>query len=120
MNGKHVLVVDDASVARVVLRQILIKSGFEVFEADNGRDAIRTYNTVRPDVVTMDLQMDSMNGLTTIQGILTIDPRARIVVCSSTQDPHLVVQAIRMGARAFVAKPFTPETLNAALAKALA
>lgn len=117
--GKVVLVVDDAAVARTLLRAILVKGEYDVVEADSGAAAIRSYHTLRPAAVTMDLLMDSMNGLVAIQAIRTIDPDARIVVISSTSDANIVQQAIKLGVKAFVAKPFQPATLLAAIEKAL-
>lgn len=116
---KVVLIVDDAAVARTLLRAILAKGDYDVIEADSGANAIRSFHTQRPDIVTMDLLMDSMNGLVAIQAIKTIDPDARIVVISSTTEPNIVQQAIKLGVKAFVAKPFQPAILLGAVEKAL-
>ena len=116
---KVVLIVDDAAVARTLLRAILVKGDYDVVEADSGANAIRSFHSLRPDIVTMDLLMDSMNGLVAIQAIKTIDPDARIIVISSTTEPNIVQQAIKLGVKAFVAKPFQPGILLGAVEKAL-
>lgn len=118
-NGKTVLVVDDASVARVLLRQVLGRGGYTVIEAESGQDAIRMFSAHRPDVVTMDILMDAINGMVAIQALMRIDPNARIVVISATSDPNVVTQSLKLGVRGFVSKPFQPANLLSALQRAL-
>ena len=64
-------------------------------------------------------ELDGIDGTTAIRGILQVDPNARIVVCSSTSDAHIVVNLLKLGAKGYVTKPFTPDklmtTVNAAL-----
>lgn len=115
-----VLIVDDAAIARSLLRAILTKEGFNVVEAENGQDAIRKFHALRPQLVTMDIMMDSMNGMIAIQALMTIDPQARIIVCSSTSDQNVVTQTARLGVRGFVTKPFTHTSIASAVRRALA
>jgi two-component system chemotaxis response regulator CheY len=117
--ARRALVVDDASIMRTIVGHLLRDASYDVSEATNGAEAIQTFFTWRPHIVIMDLTMDGMDGTTAIRGILAIDPNARIVVCSSTSDAHVVVNLIKLGAKGYVTKPFTPEkllqTVNAAL-----
>jgi len=119
-NGKRVLVVDDVATTRSILRKILSEQGYEVIEADSGEDAIKMYHAEKPDAVTMDIHLAKVSGLGAIQVILRIDPGARIIVCSAEYSPQYVLETLRMGAKAYIAKPFTTETVMTAVAKAFA
>jgi two-component system, chemotaxis family, chemotaxis protein CheY len=119
-NGKRVLVVDDAPTTRAILRRILTSHGYEVIEAQSGEDAIRLYHEQRPDVVTMDLHMDKISGLGATQVILKLDPDARIIVCSSEESPRYKAESLRIGAKAYISKPFNVQDVLEALARAFA
>ena len=76
--AKRVMIVDDAAVMRVMLKQLLTKNGYEVvMEATSGSDAVAKYPTVKPDLVTMDITMPDMDGITAVQEILKLDPNAK-------------------------------------------
>jgi two-component system chemotaxis response regulator CheY len=116
----NVLIVDDLAFIKMVLRDILEKSGFHVVgEASNGEQAIAMYQERRPDVVLMDITMPDMDGLTALKRIKEIDPEARVIICSALGQQRLIVQAIQLGARDFIVKPFQPPRVVAALKKAL-
>jgi two-component system chemotaxis response regulator CheY len=116
----NVLIVDDLAFIKIVLRDIIEKSGFRVVgEASNGEQAIVLYQDLRPDVVLMDITMPGMDGLTALKRIREIDPAARVIICSALGQQRLIVQAIQLGAKDFIVKPFQPERVVSALKKAL-
>jgi two-component system, chemotaxis family, chemotaxis protein CheY len=116
----NVLIVDDLQFIKIVLRDILEKSGFHVVgEASNGKQAVAMYQERRPDVVLMDITMPDMDGLTALKKIKEIDPEARVIICSALGQQKLIVQAIQLGARDFIVKPFQPPRVVSALKKAL-
>jgi two-component system chemotaxis response regulator CheY len=116
----NVMIVDDLAFIKIVLRDILEKAGFRVVgEASNGDEAIRVYLDKRPDVVLMDITMPGMDGLTALKKIREHDPRARIIICSALGQQRLIVQAIQLGAKDFIVKPFQPQRIISALKKAL-
>lgn len=119
-NGKRVLVVDDAPTTRAILRKILTAQGYEVIEAQSGEEAIKLYHEHRPDVVTMDVHMDKVSGLGATQVILKLDPNARIIVCSSEESALYKSESLRLGAKAYISKPFNASDVLEALAKAFA
>ncbi len=120
MAERRALVVDDTSIMRMIVGKVLREQHYEVVEATNGGEAIQLFMRNRPDIVILDLNMDPIDGTTALRGILSVDPQARIVVCSSTSDAHVVVNLIKLGARGYITKPFTPDRLMQAVNEALA
>ncbi|WP_217585520.1 response regulator [Lentibacillus saliphilus] len=119
----RILVTDDANFMRVTLSNILQREGHEVVgQAENGQEAVHLYQTLKPDLVTMDITMPIMNGIDAIQEIIKIDANAIIVVCSAMGQQKVVVEAIEFGATDFIVKPFDPsrvlETIGRALMRA--
>jgi two-component system, chemotaxis family, chemotaxis protein CheY len=119
-DGRRALVVDDNAIMRAIVGRILREAQFAVVEASNGAEAIQAFFRETPDVVLMDLNMEGLDGTAAIRGILQINPSARIVVCSATSDAHIVLNLLRLGAKGYVTKPFTPEKLLNAIDAALA
>ena len=104
-----VLVVDDASFMRSMLRDIFARGPFVVTgEAENGEEAIRLYQELRPDLTTMDIVMPQMNGITALHEIMRLDPAAKVVMCSALGQDVLIAEAIEAGACDFIVKPFHP------------
>jgi two-component system chemotaxis response regulator CheY len=83
--------------------------------ARNGAEALRIARATQPDVVTMDLTMPEMDGVECITEMLRILPRTNILVVSALSDKSTAIQALRLGARGFVAKPFSDDELKLAL-----
>jgi two-component system chemotaxis response regulator CheY len=101
------LIVDDAAFMRMSLRQIIQSNGYqEIVEASNGNEAIEMYKREKPDLVTMDVTMPEMDGLTAIKHIIALDPQAKIIVCSAMGQKDIVLEAIQAGAKSFIVKPF--------------
>jgi len=116
----NVLIVDDLAFIKIVLRDIIEKAGFRVVgEASNGEQAITMYQDTRPDVVLMDITMPGMDGLTALKKIREVDQTARVIICSALGQQQLIVQAIQLGAKDFIVKPFQPQRVVSALKKAL-
>lgn len=115
-----VLIVDDAAFMRMMLKDILLKNGFEVAgEAQNGIKAVELYKSEKPDVVTMDITMPEMDGIQAVKEIRAIDASSKIIMCSAMGQQAMVMEAIKSGARDFVVKPFQPERVLESLKKVL-
>ncbi|HHX94588.1 MAG TPA: response regulator [Clostridia bacterium] len=118
--GKRVLIVDDAAFMRMMIKDILVKNGFEIAgEAANGFEAVEKYKEVRPDVVTMDITMPEKDGIAAVKEIMAIDKQAVIIMCSAMGQQAMVMEAIQAGARDFIVKPFQQERVIQALQKAV-
>jgi two-component system chemotaxis response regulator CheY len=104
-----VLVVDDASFMRSMIRDIFARGPFVVAgEAENGVEGIRLYRELHPDLTTMDIVMPQMDGITALREIVRLDPAAKVVMCSALGQEALIAEAIEAGARDFIVKPFHP------------
>lgn len=118
--GNRILIVDDAAFMRMMLKDILVKNGYEVVgEAPNGAIAVERYKDTQPDLVTMDITVPEMDGITAVKEIKKIDPQARIIMCSAMGQQAMVIEAIQAGARDFIVKPFQPERVLEAVRKNL-
>ncbi len=116
----RILVVDDAAFMRMMIRDILVKNGYEVAgEAANGNEAVTKYQELRPDVTTMDITMPEMDGITAVREIRKLDPNARIIMCSAMGQQAMVLDAIQAGARDFIVKPFQEDRVIDAIKKVL-
>lgn len=115
-----VLIVDDQRIMRLVLNSILTETGIKVLgQASNGLEALELYSQLKPMVVLLDLLMPVMDGFTTMEKLLTYDPKANIVICSSMQHKFYVSRALKQGAKDFVVKPFRKEQVCAAVNKVM-
>ena len=118
--GQRILIVDDAAFMRMMVKDILTKNGFEVVgEAQDGSQAIEKYKELSPDLVTMDITMPEMDGITALKEIKKIDPSARIIMCSAMGQQAMVIDAIQAGAKDFIVKPFQSDRVIEAIQKAL-
>jgi len=108
--AKKILIVDDSAFMRHMLKDILVKAGYEVVgEGENGRMGVDLYEQLRPDLVTTDLIMPDMNGIEAVKMIRQAHPEAKIVMVSAMGQQALVNEAIAAGALTFIVKPFQPE-----------
>ena len=117
----RVLVVDDAAFMRKMVSDVLLGGGHEVVgEAGDGVEAVARYQELRPEVTTLDITMPEKDGLQALGDIMTLDPNARVIMCSALGQESKVLESIKLGARDFVVKPFQAERVLEAVGKALA
>ena len=102
----HVVLVDDHNVVRSGLRRLLELGGDVevVAEANSGEQACEIYSQFQPDVLVMDLSMPGIGGLEALRRILSVAPKAKIVVFTMHENSTLATQALSAGARCYVAK----------------
>jgi two-component system chemotaxis response regulator CheB len=112
--GTSVLVVDDSALMRRALKNILAESGdFEVHTARNGIDALEQLDRVQPDVITLDINMPEMDGLSCLVQIMQERPTPVVMVSSLTEHNALVtLEALELGAVDYVPKPGGTVSLN--------
>ncbi len=115
---KRVLVADDASFMRQMIRDIIEPEGFEVVgEASDGMEVVEKFRELQPDLVMMDIVMPKRSGIDAVKGIMDLDPKACVVMCSALGQEALVMEAIQAGAKDFIVKPFKPDSVVSTLSK---
>ena len=115
---KRILVVDDAAFMRLTIKTMLEKNGFEVVgEAENGRKAIEMYKMLKPDIVTMDITMPDMDGIEALGEIIKFDSKAKVIMLSAMGQEVKIREAVIIGAKGFIVKPFKEDYLLKALSK---
>lgn len=117
---KRVFVVDDSVFILEQIKDTLEDSAFEVVGyAKDGESAIKIYDKINPDIVTLDIIMPGMDGIETAQEILEKWPDAKIIMMSSLGDDEIIEQAKEIGIENFICKPFEEEYLIKLLTKIL-
>lgn len=107
------LIVDDSGIIRKRIQRYLGEMGLEVVGlAANGKEALEMFRRTRPEVVTMDITMPVMDGITCIQEMIRLNPEVRILVISALADKSTAIEAIKKGAKGYLCKPFTREELR--------
>lgn len=118
---KKVLIVDDAAFMRLTLKTMLERNGFEVAgEAENGAVGIKKYKELKPDIVTMDITMPIMDGIQALKEIKAFDPEAKVVMLSAVGQKPFICEAVMLGAKSFIVKPFNEGHVVKVLSQILA
>lgn len=107
-----IMVVDDSRVIHSEMKKMLEGSEFEIVgNCRNGEDALAEYERVKPDLVTMDIVMPGMDGLETCKALKKKWPEAEVFMVSSMAYDEIIDESVALGAKGFLFKPFTRETL---------
>lgn len=119
--SKKILIVDDATFMRMMIKDILTKGGFNVIgEAENGAKAIEKFTELSPDLVIMDITMPEVDGIQAVKEIKKLDANSKIIMCSAMGQQAMVIESIQAGAQDFIVKPFQPDRVLEAVKKVLA
>jgi len=106
------MIVDDSSIMRRAIGKYLAPLNLElVATASNGQEAIDQFSLALPDLVTLDITMPQMDGLTCLSQLLVIKPTVKVIVISALSDPATGLKALKLGAKSFLPKPFTEAQL---------
>lgn len=120
MKSLTILVVDDSPITLKKLAKMLENIGHQVVgTARTGTDAISQYQTLQPDLVTMDITMPDMNGIDATKSILADYPHALVIMITSHGQEQMVIDAIEAGAKGYVLKPVNEEKLKEMIEKVL-
>ena len=118
--AKGILLVDDAAFMRMMLKDILVKNGYEVLgEAENGLTTVEKYKKLNPGLVIMDITMPEMDGIEAVKEIKKINPSAAVIMCSAMGQQSMVIEAIQSGAKDFIVKPFQADRIIEAVRKVI-
>lgn len=106
-----ILIVDDQPNFRFSLSVALKREGHEIFEANDGRQAVKLLEQSARDIVITDLKMPGMDGLSLLREVKKISPSTEVVVMTAFGSVDTAVEAMRYGACDYITKPFQPEEL---------
>ena len=117
---KRVMVCDDAAFMRMMIKDILVKNGYEIAaEAENGLKAVEQHPDAKPDLVLMDITMPEIDGIEAVRRIKALDPNANVIMCSAMGQQVMVIEAIQAGAKDFIVKPFQADRVLEAVRKVI-
>ena len=114
------LIVDDSSIMQRTIERKLGDYDLEIIgTASNGREAIEIVKEKKPDVITLDITMPEMDGISCLENIMQIHPEAKVMMITALSDKLTGLQALDKGARGFLYKPINSSSLTKAFDKLL-
>jgi len=115
----HVLIVDDERFFREAIDEILRDGGFETILAEDGASALAAATDPSVGVVVLDVRLPDMDGIQVLASIREMRPELSIIMLSSSTDQEIVLEALRLGACDYLAKPLHDEELTLAVGRAV-
>ncbi|MBQ8527699.1 MAG: response regulator [Lachnospiraceae bacterium] len=113
-----ILIVDDSRTSRKMLRGILESNGHEIVdEAVNGQDGVQKFQTLKPDVVTLDITMPVVDGVEALKMIKALDGNSKVVMVTAAGQKNKMIDCIKAGANEFLTKPFDQQEILDVVAK---
>lgn len=113
-----IIIVDDSRILRKILNTTLTEAGHEVIaEAGNGEEVLKLLESLTPDLITLDITMPVMDGLTALKNIKEQYPSIKVVMVSAAGQKNKVMEALKSGASDFLQKPFEPDDVNRVVSK---
>lgn len=115
-----ILIVDDSTVSRKKLRTILEAANHEIVgEAGDGAEALKKYEALSPDLVTLDITIPNVDGISVLKEIMKHDPKARVVMITALGKGETILTALNAGARNYITKPFEDDKIISSIQEAL-
>lgn len=115
------LIVDDSFIIRQAIKKYLKKYNLEVVgTAENGKVALELFEKTNPDIVTLDITMPEIDGLTVLEEMIKINNSVKVMVVTALTDKATGLKAIKLGAKSYLPKPFTEEKLQESFDRILA
>jgi CheY-like chemotaxis protein len=115
MSAGKVLVVDDEPEVRQVLHEFLASRGYDVSVAGDGVKALGLVESVKPDLVLLDVAMPGMDGVETLKRIVALNPTLPVIMVTANADISVTSKLLALGAVDYVPKPFDLEYLDQAV-----
>lgn len=114
----RILAIDDSLVTLKILKKTLKETEFEVVgDATSGEEGLAKYDELKPDLVLLDIIMPEIDGIQTLERLMTKNKSAKVVMVSSMGAKEKVMESLEKGARNFVMKPYEKNTLIEVLKK---
>lgn len=106
-----ILVVDDAAFIRMRVEKFLQRQGFDVFLAEDGTSGLESFKKEKPDIIFLDVTMPDISGMEVLKQIKEIDKDAKVVMLTNIDQQDTIMEAVKLGAKGFMKKPFEEEKL---------
>lgn len=111
--NRKVLIVDDSSIIRQTIKRYISDDNVEIVgTAENGKVALELFKKTNPDIVTLDITMPEMDGITLLETMLKINKDVKVMVITALSDKSTGLKAMKMGAKSYITKPFTEASLK--------
>ena len=120
MKKIKILLADSSTFTRILLTNALEALGFEIVAvAKDGREALEEFAEHSPDITLIDLALEGIDGIDVIRELTTQHPSAAVVLLipEKMDDPDVIVEAVRAGAKAYIKKPLSGEDISRRLGK---
>ena len=112
INLARIMIADDSELVRNTLKEMLeIGKHQVVSEAVDGIDTLEKFNSVKPDVLFLDIAMPKKDGMETLIQIMKINPDAKVIMITAHYDMELIENCIKIGALAYISKPFNMDDI---------
>jgi DNA-binding NtrC family response regulator len=118
-SGERVLIVEDEELMRELLGKILAREHYSLFQAPNGKEALRVFQNNTIDLVLTDLKMQEMDGLELLTHVRAVDPEVVVIMMTAYASVETAVEAMRRGAYDYITKPFINDEIRVVLRRAL-
>ncbi len=116
----NILIVDDSRTSRKMLRNLLEGEGHTIIdEATNGEEAVKKFQSLKPDLVTMDITMPLVDGVEAMKMILALDKTAKVVMITAAGQKDKIISCLKEGASEFITKPFDSKEVIETITKVL-
>lgn len=116
----RIMICDDSIFMRMLIKNIFVVNGHSIVgEADNGWEAIKLYESCQPELVTMDITMKELDGLSALKKIRSQHSDANIIMVSSMGQQEIIIEALKAGAIDFIIKPFSQERMLETISRVL-
>ncbi len=119
-NSMKILIIDDETELRELMKDVLEEESYEVFCAANGADGILLNEQIKPDVILLDLRMPGMDGIETLHNIRKTDEKVNVVILTGYGCPDTIRDAVALNVSEYLSKPFENRELLSIIGKAFA
>jgi two-component system, chemotaxis family, chemotaxis protein CheY len=117
----RILIADNASFMRSCLKYIVENAGHQVIGmAKGGEEALELYSQLKPDLVTLDILMEGMDGIATLGQIMKADPTAKVIMVTALGQDQVQEETRKLGCSGYIRKPFKPDEVVQELKRVLA
>ena len=112
-NTQKIMIVDDSSIIRQTIKKYISEENVEIVgSAENGKIALELFQKTNPDIVTLDITMPEMDGLTLLKKMTKINKNVKVMIVTALADKATGLKAMKLGAKSYITKPFTESNLN--------